>query len=89
MTKHTFADDQLPHDMTLVVYHSHEHKIQAERKVIAMAFSRRQPMPQPCSTLQSLSRETRLYAFSRATKHAKTVFAHSKNFSETCLRVKL
>ena len=54
-----------------------------------MAIDRCQPMPYSCSTLQSLSRGTRSYAFSGPRKHAKTSFAYSQNFSKICLRVKI
>ena len=33
MTIHTYAEDQHPHDMTLNVCHSQEHKIQPDSKV--------------------------------------------------------
>ena len=33
MTKHTLAKHQHPHEMTLIVYHLHEHKLQADSRV--------------------------------------------------------
>ena len=47
------------------------------------------PMPLSCSTLQSLSRGTRSYAFFKSTKHAKTSFAYFQDFSKICFRVKI
>ena len=47
-----------------------------------------QSMPYSRSTLQSLSRGTRSFAFSRSTKHAKMSFANSQDFWKVCLRVK-
>ena len=31
--KHILAEEQHPHEMTLIVYHSHKHKLQAESRV--------------------------------------------------------
>ena len=33
MTKHTLAEDKRPQEMTLIVYHLHEHKLQADSRV--------------------------------------------------------
>ena len=54
-----------------------------------MANTRCLSMPYSCSILHSLSRGTRSYAFSRSTKHAKTSFACTHDFSKTFLIVKI
>ena len=33
MTKHTLAENQHPHEMTLIVYHLHKNKLQANSRV--------------------------------------------------------
>ena len=54
-----------------------------------MAINRCPLMPYSCNTLQSLSRGTQYYAFSRSTKYAKTFFAYSLDFSKICYRVEI
>ena len=48
VTKHTFAKHQHTHEMTLIVYHSHVHKVQPGGGVTY----RRLSMPYSCSNLQ-------------------------------------
>ena len=54
-----------------------------------MTINRHPSMTCTCSSLLSLSRGTRSYAFSTLTKHAKTSFAYSQNFSKNCISVKI
>ena len=45
--------------------------------------------PYSGKTFQSLSQETRSYAFSRSTKHAKNSLLYSQDLSKICFRVKI
>ena len=52
------------------------------------ASNRRSSTPHSRNTPQSFSQGTRLYAFSRSTKHVKTSLAYSQDVSKFCWRVK-
>jgi len=52
-----------------------------------MAINSWPSMPYSYKTLQSLSRRTRSYAFSRSIKHAKRSLPYSQDLSKVCFRV--
>ena len=87
-TKNTLAEEKHTHKMTLIVYHSLEHKLQLDSRLTSWPFTD----PINAKLLQhfpSLYRGTRSYVFSKLTKHTKTFFAYSQDFSKICLRVKI
>ena len=59
--------------MTLIHYHSYKNKLQADSRVTYWPSTERPSMTYSSSTLQSLSRGTRSYAFSRSIKACEDI----------------
>ena len=88
VTKRTLAGVQRPRDRLwlLEIYPNTNFRSAVEW---LMARNNRPLAPYSCKTFQSLSRGTRLYAFSRSTKHAKRSLPYYQDFSEICFRAKV
>ena len=86
MTKHTFAKDEHPHNMTSIVCHLHKHKLQADSRV---TYCIHQQMPINAILLQhsqELIFRNLVICFFRLPYHVKTFFAYSQDFSKICLK---